>query len=1107
MTERSLTTAPVIGPLGAAADPLASSRAMAERMAELKAQAVQVAAAGLTDGEKATKAAAEEKARAERAAAAIAYRGDVERYRPLIQAYMRWNMTLIRLDHGTKDPVKGVRWSRTPGLTEAEAMDWLARGGNLGVDLLRSRMIDLDAENAPATVRLMAAGFRPTFRTAKSLVEGHVKAGGSHTLLRAPEGVALDAVSSDDDAMQVRFDDGGLIDVLGGRRYGVLPPSYLSEVNGEYMAMADGGLHIPDGELGVAPMWLFDAAADGCPADLEAIWGALAPKVRRDLTELDARSVELTSAIDQVSWAEWIAGDARLSDTGEVDGCGCVIWRWVESDHDKSATLHEDCENGSGAHIWSGTMMAALGIGEHVSRLDLACALRCESRATVAASVGIRLGGEQEFDVIDADTLEELAAEAEAAAEAGGCVESQPTTGTRLPDGTGVGKVIEVEVGADGLLQRAQRLRSAATVMRVRQQAVELQSGAVLIGADSVVGASTAGATALALVEKSAPEHHADTSLAITGLPPVDPQMPAYLARAQEEVFAPAAPIDTKAGHAQGLLPADTRSLADAVAGPRATASPVDIEATDGQLAQAVAAAIGGTKLIYAADSETWYGWDGDRWAIDAEAARGAVQALLQRQGQATDAAERQRMIRAWTWKKLTNEQKLRAAKEWDGFVIDLETGDLVGPDGVRIEQLAVEVPAKAEETRTRNAVVAQLASNPRVKIRTEALDSRPEVIATPGAYLHLSKNPEAPVTATTPDPTAGVTKLLGAACDPTATCPKWDKLLADALPSEGVRRWLQKSYGQALFGLQEEHLVLVLEGQGGNGKGGVVDVLTAVFGDYAATLQTSVFTLAGMNNHSTDLMPLRGARFATADEVPPQQLNIDRVKKFSGGGRGSARLCGQDQTEWDLSHTLCLMTNNRLQWPPSAMQAMRRRLRVIKFEVAFGEPGFPPIIPGLAAAIVAEESSGVLNWLLEGWAMYVAEGLSDVPSEIEEWTQATLASSSSWSGFCDLAFEVTKDAEDALLSADIFPLWDYYRGQDTDQKHASPGSTRVVAAMLVEQLRGVTRIEARGKIKAGVRGVRWSEDGLALLEEMHAARFATPAFGPSVTPVVPPGM
>ncbi|MEC4615511.1 phage/plasmid primase, P4 family [Tsukamurella tyrosinosolvens] len=524
MTEENLTT-----------DPLALSHERDAQLAELKAQAVAVAAAGLTAEEREAKEAAEAAARAERAAAAVEYRRDTEKYRPLIHAYLRWGMTLIRLDPGVKDPVKGVRWSKVPGLTEVEAMEWLARGGNLGVDLLRSNMVDLDAENAAATTRVMRAGFHPTFRTAKSLVVGHVKEGGSHTLLWAPEGVALGAVSSDDDAMQVTLPDGGLIDVLGGRRYAVLPPSYLAEVNGEYMGMAGGDLDGADGELGVADMWLFDAAADGCPAELEAIRGVLALRAPRERVELDARSIELTAAIDQVPWVEWIAGDPRLSDTGDHDGCGCSIWHWAGAEHAKSVTLHESCTNGSGVHFWSGTLQSDLGLGDHASRLDFACALRGESRSAVAASVGIRLGGEQELDVIDADDLEEAAAEAEAAAQAGGCIETAPTTGTRLPDGGGQGRVIEVEVGPDGLLQRAQRLRTAAAGMRKRQQDVELQSGAVLIGKGSVVGAP---------VESTATGTEAGQNDPVAPPPPEVPEtLGLALTRVDGEMPPPEAPL------------------------------------------------------------------------------------------------------------------------------------------------------------------------------------------------------------------------------------------------------------------------------------------------------------------------------------------------------------------------------------------------------------------------------------------------------------------------------------------------------------------------------------------------------------------------------------
>lgn len=450
-------------------DPLASSRARDAQLEELRAQAVAVAATA-----------------AETGTPRDIGPGD----RAILERIVALGGHLMPLKPGIKKPSRDL-WQLAPAITIEEALAHLAAGGNLGIHLGFSGMIALDAENLAASQAVMGIGLRLTVAPAKSRVAGSPKHHGSHTWLRVPKGIDPTTLSSH--GMQVRLPNGGLIDVLAGGKQAVIPPSTLTEAPGvAYMAYKGGpvDLEVPleDAEIAEAPMWLFDPTLP-CPEGLAPLRGCLAPKARRDLTELDARSIELTEAIDQVPWAEWIAGDPRLTDTGERDGCGCQVWHWVDGEHDKSATLHDGCTQGSGAHIWSGTMQAVLGVGEHVSRLDLACALRRESRSKVAGSVGIRLGGEQEFDVIDADTLEELAAEAEAAAEAGGCVETVPTTGTRLPDGSGQGKVIEVEVGPDGLLQRATAFRSAAAVMRARQHVVESQAGAVLIGAGSVVGA------------------------------------------------------------------------------------------------------------------------------------------------------------------------------------------------------------------------------------------------------------------------------------------------------------------------------------------------------------------------------------------------------------------------------------------------------------------------------------------------------------------------------------------------------------------------------------------------------------------------------------------
>lgn len=151
-------------------------------------------------------------------------------------------------------------------------------------------------------------------------------------------------------------------------------------------------------------------------SDLAPLRGILAPKTAYSRVEQDARSQELTDQIDEVGWDQWISGDHRLISTGQVDGCGCEIYHWRGADNDKSVTLHDGCEKGAGAHIWSGTMMADLELdGEHVSRLVLAAKLHEITISEAAAAVGIRLGagGGDDLAPTRPEQFEQAADEAE----------------------------------------------------------------------------------------------------------------------------------------------------------------------------------------------------------------------------------------------------------------------------------------------------------------------------------------------------------------------------------------------------------------------------------------------------------------------------------------------------------------------------------------------------------------------------------------------------------------------------------------------------------------------------------------------------------------------
>lgn len=366
---------------------------------------------------------------------------DYDRY--LIKRMVALGAHLMLLNRKQKSPAY-KKWPVAPAVTVQEAENHLARGGNLGVNLRLSNLVVLDAENSAATASLRAAGFVPTVIPAKSLMKEPLnpaddKRGGSHVWLRVPTGIDPYHLASD--RIGIMLPGGGKIDVLAGPRFIVAPPSSLDAAPDKtYSAGLHGALDSAvQCDLDVAPLWLFDpnAAADattpglrpferGCPADLEPLRGILVPDPPQVRVARDARSAELSSEIDSVSWDDWINADARMHPTAQHDTCGCQIWYWHGASNEKSATLHENCaEMGNGAHIWSGTMRRDLDVDAlHLSRLDLAVALRggggldggerSRLRRSVAADVGIHLGAEpQDFDVVTPDYYRRLADTAE----------------------------------------------------------------------------------------------------------------------------------------------------------------------------------------------------------------------------------------------------------------------------------------------------------------------------------------------------------------------------------------------------------------------------------------------------------------------------------------------------------------------------------------------------------------------------------------------------------------------------------------------------------------------------------------------------------------------
>ncbi|CAJ1579778.1 bifunctional DNA primase/polymerase [[Mycobacterium] wendilense] len=420
-----------------------------------------------------------------------------------------------------KRPVER-RWQETSTIDWDEIDAHLRRGGNIGAHLGASRWVGWDGDNGAATAAMLAAGYDLFTISAGSRNPAYHHAEGAHVLWRLPSWVPQVRLTGPTKA--VMLDNGASIDVLAGHHQVVLPPSVVviaepTHYVGGYVTASEAGYCGPDrdGWLKVAadadgwlpelPLWalseeLLAYAPEGTdigapPAGWEPMAGTVTVwrEAEAGVREPGEGDDELTTAVDQLDLLSMLEAAGIAGDRAGFDSCGpCETWLRAGSDAEKSITVHDCDVHGGRVQVWT-TAFADLPQGGY-SRLDAYCGLTGRERGAVMKELG--LVQEKRLTAVAADDLDAAAAEFEAAAEAGDATETKPIPSPdKGPKGEPVGRVIEVQVGPDGLLQRAQRYRLAAAGMRAKQHAAGAKDGAVLIGADSVVGAPAAGANAL----------------------------------------------------------------------------------------------------------------------------------------------------------------------------------------------------------------------------------------------------------------------------------------------------------------------------------------------------------------------------------------------------------------------------------------------------------------------------------------------------------------------------------------------------------------------------------------------------------------------------------
>ena len=311
-----------------------------------------------------------------------------------------------------------------------------------------------------------------------------------------------------------------------------------------------------------------------------------------------------------------------------------------------------------------------------------------------------------------------------------------------------------------------------------------------------------------------------------------------------------------------------------------------------------------------------------------------------------------------------------------------------------------------------RGSVQATAANYHAIHVSRDELDQHPELFCMANATLDLATG-----AMREHDPDDLLTVGSDVDYEPGATCPRFDQFLAEVLPDAEVRAYLLRVFAMAMFGRVREHVLPVLVGNGRNGKGTLIKIMNAVFGEMSRTVEAKALMVTRYEAHTEEIARLLGKRLAVAEEPRKgAEWNSARINEWTGGNRLTGAFKGRDSIEFEPSHTLILVTNHRPTEKSGESDAFWARYKEIVFPACFlGRENYT-----LEPEIVGNELPGVLNRLIEAVRDYNRAGLAE-PAAVTEASQSTQFKADTVAQFAEECLLRTDDwAGDRIPSPDV---------------------------------------------------------------------------------------
>lgn len=229
------------------------------------------------------------------------------------------------------------------------------------------------------------------------------------------------------------------------------------------------------------------------------------------------------------------------------------------------------------------------------------------------------------------------------------------------------------------------------------------------------------------------------------------------------------------------------------------------------------------------------------------------------------------------------------------------------------------------------------------------------------------------------------LTRQLDFAFDPAASCPLWLQFLDTVFAgNRELIDYIQRAIGYTLTGDTSEQCLFLCHGPGANGKSVLLEVITALLGEFAqSSPMTTFIAKPNDNGASNDLARMRGARLITASETNEGiRLNEALVKKVTGQDTVTARFLFSEFFDFRPSFKLWIAMNH-LPTIRGTDDGIWRRIRLIPFSVIIPEHQRDKNLTQKLKA----ELPGILAWALAGCLDWQRAGMR-TPEAVNAATQ-----------------------------------------------------------------------------------------------------------------------